>query len=190
MSFTLDGIKKYKEELGYDPNPSNTLLVEKLGLKSFWLGPLTSKYYVISFETDGLLFMGCDLLYKWTGSNFFIPIDEISNLTLKKSYFINGRLMFNASKFSFNSIKDSKNNDFLCYDYILPKPFVKENRSNVEKVIANYPSMAERRKLAEAKKQKQSTSNLDELAKLKKLLNDSAITQEEYDAKKKQLLDL
>lgn len=33
-------------------------------------------------------------------------------------------------------------------------------------------------------------SELDEITKLKKLLDDEAITQEEYDAKKKQLLNL
>lgn len=29
------------------------LSVEKVGLKSFMLGPLVSKYYVVSFEKDG-----------------------------------------------------------------------------------------------------------------------------------------
>lgn len=185
MVINASTVKKHKLELGYSKNTDNYIMVEKIGIKSFWLGPLSSKEYIVTFEDDGLLFMGRTAIGTWTDSNYFIPIEELGNIILKKSYFINGRLLFNGYKFNLTRLSDNKEARFICYSNIL-----NDNVSNALKKLSSYPSMAKRQELMKVKREQSSTSNLDELAKLKKLLDDEAITQEEYDAKKKQLLDL
>lgn len=190
MALNLESIQQHKRELGYDDNPHNSLLVKKVGLKSFMLGPLVSKYYVVSFEKDGLLFMGCNAAYVWTNSNFFIPIYKIGNLSLQKSLLINGRLIFNAHKFILGEL-DGNESTFIAYDYIVGKGWLKENIANIKKVTSSYPTMEERYKMAKSPTPTSTpNSNLDQIAQLKRLLDDDAITKEEFEAKKKELLNL
>lgn len=60
---------------------------------------------------------------------------------------------------------------------------------SITETLALHYDLLEIKKLLEKIEVKE-PDNLDQIAKLKKLLDDNAITQEEYDAKKKQLLDL
>ncbi|OYR95081.1 SHOCT domain-containing protein [Lactobacillus taiwanensis] len=190
MALNLKSIQQHKEELGYDGNPNNSLLVEKVGLKTFMFGPLTSKYYVVSFEQDGLLFMGCNITYAWTNSNFFIPIYKVGNLSLEKAHMINGRLLFNAHKFILSEL-DGDSSTFIAYDYIVGKSWLKKNINNIKQTISSYPSMEERYRLANSNTTNASSqpNSLDQIAKLKQLLDADAITREEFDEKKKELLD-
>lgn len=190
MALNLKSIQQHKKQLGYDDNPNNSLLVEKVGLKTFMLGPLVSKYYVVSFEKDGLLFMGCNVTYNWTNSNFFVPIYKIGNLSLQKAHMINGRLLFNAHKFMLSEL-DGAESTFIAYDYIVGKSWLKTNIANVKQMISSYPTMEERYQMANNATTNTSSENdeLDQIAKLKKLLDADAITQEEFESKKKEILD-
>ena len=187
MAYTLKSITERKNELGYDPSPNTALIAEKVGFSGVMFGPLASKHSIISFEKDGILLMGCTSVgYIWNDSNLFIPINKIGNLSFKKSYFINGRLVFNAHKLT---ISDTSGNEssFLVYDSGLGKSWIKDNVANAEKVSASYPSMKERFNMS---KEASAPDNLDQIAKLKDLLDSGAITEEEFNAKKKQLLNL
>jgi len=61
-------------------------------------------------------------------------------------------------------------------------------RVSLEKMYASLPDAAKREK--EKPAVKQTASYMEELADLKKLLDSGVITQEEYDAKKRQVLKL
>lgn len=190
MVTTPEEIRKHKEELGYDPDPNFTIFVETTGKVSLMLGPITSKTYAISFEKDGLLFMGHhNITNKWNDSNFFIPLNKIGNLQLTKTRFLNGRLLLNAHKLSINNLEQQKTDVFIAYDYLVGKPWIRAGFENVKKRIAEYPPMAERTKIVPDDKGS-SAAYIDEIAKLKQLLDSGALTQEEFESKKKQLLNL
>ncbi|WP_261810604.1 zinc ribbon domain-containing protein [Levilactobacillus humaensis] len=83
----IDAVNRYRQALGYT-SPDNLIIWAQhlpdmkmyllLGAFSY----LTSKQYMISFEDDGILFLGFGLTY-FDGKNAFINFNDVKKLSFK-----------------------------------------------------------------------------------------------------------
>ncbi|KHD86340.1 hypothetical protein NG54_03180 [Heyndrickxia ginsengihumi] len=113
-------------------------------------------------------------------------LDDITSVQLKKPGFTSGYIQFslpggNEGAGVFNAVKDE--NSILFSKTELP--LAEEIKSIVESHIKNRGN-----KDTNIKPDPTKPDPTEELRKYKSLLDDGIITQEEFDAKKKQLLDL
>lgn len=188
----LEDIAAKKVSLGYSGDTSRLAYVETSNKLEYLIGgwnALLNKIYVISFEEDGLLFMGINMVNKFTDNDKFIPLSDLGVISYKKSKFINGRLMFNGEKLVINSA-DGKSTEHIMYTFLAIAKWVKNDLPNVHAAINNYPTLKERMDAKNTKPEikSSSNSNLADLRELKSLLDDGIITQDDFDRKKAELL--
>lgn len=188
----LEDIAAKKVSLGYSGDTSRLAYVETSNKLEYLIGgwnALLNKIYVISFEEDGLLFMGINMVNQFTDNDKFIPLSDLGVISYKKSKFINGRLMFNGEKLVINSA-DGKSTEHIMYTFLAIAKWVKNDLPNVHSAINNYPTLKERMdaKNTQPETKASSNSNLSDLRELKSLLDDGIITQEDFDRKKAELL--
>lgn len=188
----LEDIAAKKVSLGYSGDTSRLAYVETSNKLEYLIGgwnALLNKIYVISFEEDGLLFMGINMVNQFTDNDKFIPLSDLGVISYKKSKFINGRLMFNGEKLVINSA-DGKSTEHIMYTFLAIAKWVKNDLPNVHAAINNYPTLKERMdaKNTQPEIKSSSNSNLSDLRELKALLDDGIITQEDFDKKKAELL--
>lgn len=189
----LEDIAAKKVSLGYSGDTSRLAYVETSNKLEYLIGgwnALLNKIYVISFEEDGLLFMGINMVNQFTDNDKFIPLSDLGVISYKKSKFINGRLMFNGEKLVINSA-DGKSTEHIMYTFLAIAKWVKNDLPNVHSAINNYPTLKERMdaKNTQPEIKSSSNSNLSDLRELKSLLDDGIITQDDFDRKKAELLD-
>ncbi len=188
----LEDIAAKKVSLGYSGDTSRLAYVETSNKLEYLIGgwnALLNKIYVISFEEDGLLFMGINMVNQFTDNDKFIPLSDLGVISYKKSKFINGRLMFNGEKLVINSA-DGKSTEHIMYTFLAIAKWVKNDLPNVHAAINNYPTLKERMdaKNTQPEIKSSSNSNLSDLRELKSLLDDGIITQEDFDKKKADIL--
>lgn len=188
----LEDIAAKKVSLGYSGDTSRLAYVETSNKLEYLIGgwnALLNKIYVISFEEDGLLFMGINMVNQFTDNDKFIPLSDLGVISYKKSKFINGRLMFNGEKLVINSA-DGKLTEHIMYTFLAIAKWVKNDLPNVHAAINNYPTLKERMDAKNTKPEikSSSNSNLADLRELKSLLDDGIITQEDFDKKKAGIL--
>lgn len=188
----LEDIAAKKVSLGYSGDTSRLAYVETSNKLEYLIGgwnALLNKIYVISFEEDGLLFMGINMVNQFTDNDKFIPLSDLGVISYKKSKFINGRLMFNGEKLVINSA-DGKSTEHIMYTFLAIAKWVKNDLPNVHAAINNYPTLKERMDAKNTKSEikSSSNSNLADLRELKSLLDDGIITQEDFDKKKADIL--
>jgi len=188
----LEDIAAKKVSLGYSGDTSRLAYVETSNKLEYLIGgwnALLNKIYVISFEEDGLLFMGINMVNQFTDNDKFIPLSDLGVISYKKSKFINGRLMFNGEKLVINSA-DGKSTEHIMYTFLAIAKWVKNDLPNVHSAINNYPTLKERMdaKNTQPETKASSNSNLSDLRELKSLLDDGIITQEDFDKKKADIL--
>lgn len=188
----LEDIAAKKVSLGYSGDTSRLAYVETSNKLEYLIGgwnALLNKIYVISFEEDGLLFMGINMVNQFTDNDKFIPLSDLGVISYKKSKFINGRLMFNGEKLVINSA-DGKSTEHIMYTFLAIAKWVKNDLPNVHAAINNYPTLKERMdaKNTQPEIKSSSNSNLADLRELKSLLDDGIITQDDFDRKKAELL--
>jgi len=87
-----DIVVQKKVELGYSNNPDNfvytaTPLEWKQMLTVGGLTGIASQNYVLSFESEGILLMGCIGLAKFNDDNHFISNEDINKIDLEKAAF-------------------------------------------------------------------------------------------------------
>lgn len=188
----LEDIAAKKVSLGYSGDTSRLAYVETSNKLEYLIGgwnALLNKIYVISFEEDGLLFMGINMVNQFTDNDKFIPLSDLGVISYKKSKFINGRLMFNGEKLVINSA-DGKSTEHIMYTFLAIAKWVKNDLPNVHAAINNYPTLKERMDAKNTKSEikSSSNSNLADLRELKSLLDDGIITQADFDKKKADIL--
>lgn len=188
----LEDIAAKKVSLGYSGDTSRLAYVETSNKLEYLIGgwnALLNKIYVISFEEDGLLFMGINMVNQFTDNDKLIPLSDLGVISYKKSKFINGRLMFNGEKLVINSA-DGKSTEHIMYTFLAIAKWVKNDLPNVHSAINNYPTLKERMdaKNTQPEIKSYSNSNLADLRELKSLLDDGIITQDDFDRKKAELL--
>lgn len=188
----INDIAEKKKSLGYSENTDYLAYVQVSKKLEYLIGTVTSslinKMYVISFEEDGLLFMGINLANQFTNSDKFIPLSEIGSISYKSSKLINGRLVFNAEKLIINS-KDGKTSEHLMYTMVAIASWIKKDLPNVHAQIDSYPSLKESFSAKEEPSVVADTSSAaDKLRELKALLDEGVITQSEFDEKKRDIL--
>ncbi|MBJ7622913.1 SHOCT domain-containing protein [Weissella confusa] len=190
----LEDIAAKKVSLGYSGDTSRLAYVETSNKLEYLIGgwnALLNKIYVISFEEDGLLFMGINMVNQFTDNDKFIPLSDLGVISYKKSKFINGRLMFNGEKLVINSA-DGKSTEHIMYTFLAIAKWVKNDLPNVHAAINNYPTLKERMDAKNANNEFTATTDSNDkfadLRELKSLLDDGIITQEDFDKKKADIL--
>jgi hypothetical protein len=190
----LEDIAAKKVSLGYSDDTSRLAYIEASNKLEYLIGSwnaLLNKVYVISFEDDGLLFMGINPLNKFTDNDKFIPLSKLGVISYQKSKLINGRLIFNGEKLVINSI-DGKATEHIMYTYLALAKWVKDDLVNVHAVIDGYPTLKERMDAKKAENipvtSNEANDKFADLRELKALLDDGIITQEDFDKKKAEIL--
>ncbi|WP_125573756.1 hypothetical protein [Levilactobacillus huananensis] len=83
----LENIDRYRKALGYtstgNPVVYGYMLDTGLTLLVGVVGVLATQYDMISFEDDGVLFLGMDLTSHFTGENAFIKFADLEKITFK-----------------------------------------------------------------------------------------------------------
>lgn len=186
----LDTIQQELKKLGYPDDPSTSVYIESVsGIKAL-LGSyaaLSDRYYIASFQNNGILFIGLNLVRHFNGTHHFVSYEDVGGVVITKTKFINGRLLMNAARLEITD-SNSKKATYICWTYVLGESFWKDNIQNVQRVVDAWPAMSERKTQPTAAQQ--SSSVADQLRDMKSLLDDGVITQEDFDAKKKELLGL
>lgn len=194
-------IKNKKIKLGFSDSSDNLAFVESLSNLNWLsteLAALADKLYIISFEKNGLLFMGINKLYQFTGNDKFISFTDFGAIEFKKQKWFKTRLILNGVKMTISNFESKgKSADYILYTMLVPAPWVKKDIQNIQNIASTYPSMFEKSQNTVQDtfdntqvNNKSSSDATDELRNLKSLLDDGIITQEDFDAKKKQLLGL
>lgn len=111
-----------------------------------------------------------------------IPINSIISVQIKKPGFIGGYLYFQTIGGLSNSSMKTVN------DYIKDENAIVLNSKKKYEIALQIKEYIE--KIQSSSSNINQFSNADELAKYKNLLDEGAITQEEFEKKKKQLLEL
>lgn len=188
----LNKVSTELEKLGYNPDASTSLYIETAGgIANSLLGNLSvlkNKFFIASFQPTGILFIGLNKFDHFNGTSHFTPLSEIGEVSISKVKFINGRLLLNAEKLEIADASGNKSK-YICYTFLARQNW-KPNIENVKQFVTKWPSIAERQATPEIAKQPQTEDATDQLRKYKSLLDDGVISEEEFNAKKKQLLNL
>lgn len=186
----LDTIQQELKKLGYPDDPSTSVYIESVsGIKAL-LGSyaaLSDRYYIASFQNNGILFMGLNLMRHFNGTHHFVSYEDVGGVEISKAKFINGRLLFNADRMEITD-SNGKKATYICYTFMAGEGFWKDNIQNVQRMVDSWPAMSERK--AQPTAAQQSSTVADQLREMKSLLDDGVITQDDFDAKKKELLGL
>lgn len=79
-----DRIIAYKRAMGLESTADNVVAAQTANMGRIMLSPLyaslTQKWFVLSFEKDGILFIGLNTLSHFTGKNMFVPKESITDL--------------------------------------------------------------------------------------------------------------
>ncbi len=197
----IDGIEKKENLMGINKDSSNERLddilrqMSEAGVSDTFgtkkeiraLPNILSNDEIVKFATSGLvdgntvlcictdkrvLFIDKGLIYGITSTE--IPLDMINGVSYKKGLLLGSISITNGAKTSIienitkaDTIKMADTIKLTSEQF---KQSLRENTSNVAPI--------------------QPDSSLDDLPKLKKLLDDGILTQDEFDAKKKQILGL
>lgn len=184
-------IAEHKRSLGFSDRVDNLALLEKISTSSTLFGPMASmiskdKYFLSSFEPNGILFMGYNSVSgNFTGNDYLLPISDFSTVTFKKSKLIAGRLLFNAEKMSITDTHGTTS-DYIYSFYYAGTDWIKGTKDKVHEIAASYPKLAQKSDSSVGT----NADSIQDLRELKALLDDGILTQEEFDAKKKQILNL
>lgn len=189
----LDNIIAKKKQLGFSETTDNLAYLEtlsNLGWLSVDLAALTDSMFIASFEDNGILFMGISKFNHFTDHDKFMPFDRFDTVSFKKQRMFKGRMMLNGMKLTISNFdKSGKDSEYIAYTFLALASWIKDDLQNVIKITAEYPKLADR--VYENKNESQSKeSTTDQLREYKALLDDGIITQDEFDEKKKQLLNL
>ena len=95
-AFNAADIAAKKQELGYPADTTNVAYIEanhKLEDVIGAFNAFTGKNFVISFEENGLLFMGLTPLNQFNGTDKFVALSEIGAIAHTDEAVFNGRFV-------------------------------------------------------------------------------------------------
>ena len=127
-----DRVIAYKRAMGIEPTADNVVVAESANMGRMLISTayaaMTDKWFVLSFEKDGVLFMGINKLSRFNGKNIFIPKESISEMDYKNSVL--------RKVFSFKT--DGRKNKYYLSPFLLTCDFQKKNMENLDSFIAQY----------------------------------------------------
>lgn len=127
-----DRVIAYKRLMGIEPKADNVVVAESANMGRMLISTayaaMTDKWFVLSFEKDGVLFMGINKLSRFNGKNIFIPKESISEMDYKNSVL--------RKVFSFKT--DGRKNKYYLSPFLLTCDFQKKNMENLDSFIAQY----------------------------------------------------
>ncbi|CAI2606311.1 MAG: zinc ribbon domain-containing protein [Apilactobacillus sp.] len=130
--FKTDRVIAYKRAMGIEPTADNVVVAEAANMGRMLISTayaaITDKWFILSFEEDGVLFMGINKLSRFTGQNIFIPKESISEMGYKNSVL--------RKVFSFKT--DGRKNKYYLSPFLLNCDFQKKNMEKLDSFIAQY----------------------------------------------------
>lgn len=139
---SLSEIADEKKKNGYPDSTDNCILVQKTSAQfSFYFDSLTHLPFVISAETNGLLFIGLTQHGKINGKNKFIPADQLGLIEFTPVLFMyfQNAFVFNAMKLNIDEPVVG-HTTYIAYTSMLGQRFWKNHIENVQKIISQYPT--------------------------------------------------
>ncbi|WDF83732.1 SHOCT domain-containing protein [Lacticaseibacillus pabuli] len=188
----LSKIQAQLQKIGYSDDASTSVYIENAGgLGRMLVGTfreLTDKYYVASFQPDGILFMTLGMARHFKDTAHFIKRENIRNIRISSAKFINGRLLSNADKLEIFD-NDGGEAVYILYNYMMGENFWQQNIENMTRVIDSWPQPADQQDAAVPEPDDDPNLNggNTQLRNLQALLDQGVISQADFDAKKKQL---
>ncbi|KRO04093.1 hypothetical protein IV54_GL001611 [Levilactobacillus paucivorans] len=86
-ALNIKAVNRYRQALGYTSTDNLVVYGYMLNMGMTVLvgvvGMLANKYYMISFEDDGILFLGIGLSSHFTGENSFINFNDLEKISFK-----------------------------------------------------------------------------------------------------------
>ncbi|CAI2550114.1 hypothetical protein AKUH3B101J_00410 [Apilactobacillus kunkeei] len=127
-----DRIIAYKRAMGIEPTADNVVVAQTANMGRMMISTafaaLTQKWFVLSFEKDGILFIGINNLSKFTGKNIFIPKESISDIGYRGGFL--------RKVFSFKT--DGRNNKYYLSTVMLVCDFQGRNMEKLDSFIELY----------------------------------------------------
>lgn len=128
----IDRVIAYKRAMGIKPTADNVVVAEAANMGKMLISTayaaITDKWFVLSFEKDGVLFMGINKLSRFNGQNLFIPKASISEMGYRSSVL--------RKVFSFKT--DGRKNKYYLSPFLLTCDFQKRNMEKLDSFIAQY----------------------------------------------------
>lgn len=118
-------ISEYKQEMGFPGKVDNVLYIQNNYMKKMLLigalATLNNKMMFVSFEEQGILFVGYDLVGHFNGVNTFVPNNEIQEIHLTSGVMQN--------KLKIVTVKERLN--FLAPKLLVGAPYQKQNLNSL-----------------------------------------------------------
>lgn len=125
-------ILSYKQKMGLDTGIENVLIGQvanmgKMMVSTAWAS-LSVKFFVLSFEKQGIILLGVNMQGKFNGKNAFIDKDTISEIKHRSGLL----------KQVVTIISNGGKNKFYCPSMVLGSSFQSENIKNIDKIFSQY----------------------------------------------------
>ncbi|TPR12777.1 zinc-ribbon domain-containing protein [Apilactobacillus timberlakei] len=125
-------ILSYKQKMGLKTGIENVLIGQvanmgKMVVSAAWAS-LSVKFFVLSFEEQGIVLMGVNMQGKFNGKNAFITKDSISE-TKHRAGFL---------KQVVTIISNGGKNKFYCPSMVLGSSFQSHNVKNIDEILNKY----------------------------------------------------
>ncbi|TPR16683.1 zinc-ribbon domain-containing protein [Apilactobacillus timberlakei] len=127
-------ILNYKQKMGLKTGIENVLIGQipnmgKMIISAAWAA-LSAKYFVISFEEQGIVLIGINAQGRFNGKNAYIPKESISSISYRPG----------VLKMVLTIVANGGKNKFNCPSTILGSPFQSQNIQNRESILQEYPA--------------------------------------------------
>lgn len=139
-AFNAADIAAKKQELGYPADTTNVAYIEanhKLEDVIGAFNAFTGRNFVISFEENGLLFMGLTPLNQFNGTDKFVALSEIGTIAHTDEAVFNGRFVTDSETLVLDSLHGDHTENRL-YTTSTLADWVAENVANVNAIIDGY----------------------------------------------------
>lgn len=127
-----DRVIAYKRAMGLEPTDDNVVVGQSANMVRMLISTayaaLTQKWFVLSFEKDGILFIGLNNLSRFTGKNIFIPKESISDISYR------GGLLRKVLSVTV----DGRTNKYYLSKVIMVCDFQSKNMENLDDLIDQY----------------------------------------------------
>lgn len=127
-----DRVIAYKRAMGIEPTADNVVVAQTANMGRMMISTafaaLTQKWFVLSFEKDGILFIGINNLSRFTGKNIFVPKESISDIGYRGGFL--------RKVFSFKT--DGRNNKYYLSTVMLVSDFQGRNMEKLDDFIELY----------------------------------------------------
>ncbi|KRM67573.1 hypothetical protein FD06_GL000724 [Apilactobacillus ozensis DSM 23829 = JCM 17196] len=125
-------ILTYKHNMGLDTGIENVFIGQVADMKKMLISVcwamLSIKFFIFSFEDEGIVMLDLDEFGFFNGKNIFIPQAEIQNIKFRHG------MLRRVLQFTVRN----ETSKFYLPNLVLGSPYQKENLNNLQSIIDKY----------------------------------------------------